>query len=177
MKFNYQNKKNSRIFYNLSMSIPIISGKFRSNGSMEHMPGALTSPDKNRVKSLCDERNAVSNVSSDHNITQNGVQDSEYVPKEEATLAQKSATPEGTSNMAFTVDFGDEDSKKSLEGHSLSDFVPSKIRKSFRERKEKSAEKADAKAVKSPEKAAEASCHNTQVCLLLFHLSKAWLYQ
>ena len=154
----------------MSISI-IVSGKFRSNGSMDNTPGTLTSPDKDRVKSLGDERNAVSNVSSDHEIKQNGVHDCEHVPMEETTLARKSATPEGHS-MAFTVDFGDEDSKKSVEGRSLSDFVPSKIRKSFRERKEKSAEKAEVKAVKAEvkaakavEKAAEAS-HNTPVGLL-----------
>ncbi|XP_052273894.1 centrosomal protein of 170 kDa protein B-like isoform X3 [Dreissena polymorpha] len=49
-------------------------------------------------------------------------------------------TPEGVTNMAFTVDFGD-DSKSSLEGRSLGDFMPPKLRKSFRERQEKSHEK------------------------------------
>ena len=152
------------------------AGKFRSNGSMEHT-GTLTSPDKDG-NSHGDERNTVSVESSDK-IQQNGVQDSEHVPKEETTLARKSATPEGISNMAFTVDFGDEDSKKSLDGHSLSDFVPSKIRKSFRERKEKSAEKAAEKIAKSAEKAADhsaaskplakekSSSHNTQVGFIL----------
>ena len=130
----------------------LFSGKFRSNGSMEHA-GNLTSPDKGG-NSHGDERNTVSIESSDQ-IQQNGVQDSEHVPKEETTLARKSATPEGISNMAFTVDFGDEDSKKSTDGRSLSDFVPSKIRKSFRERKEKSAEKAAEKAAEKTGKSAE----------------------
>ena len=38
--------------------------------------------------------------------------------------------------MAFTVDFGD-DSKSGLEGRQLGDFMPAKLRKSFRERQEK----------------------------------------
>ena len=128
---------------------------------MDQGQGAVTSPDKDRVKPLGDERNTVSNISNNHEITQNGVHDAEHVQNEETTLARKSATPEGHS-MAFTVDFGDEDSTKSIDGRSLSDFMPSKIRKSFRERKEKSAEKAEIKAAKAVEKAVEAS-HNTPV--------------
>ena len=150
---------------------------------MDASPGSLTSPDREGGKSLGDERNSVSVESSDiiqHNgvqdSKQNGVEDSEHVPKEETTLARKSATPEGISNMAFTVDFGDEDSKKNIEGRSLSDFVPSKIRKSFKERKEKSVEKSAEKIAKSAEKAAESgptskslarekqASQNTQVC-------------
>ncbi|XP_067680780.1 centrosomal protein of 170 kDa-like isoform X6 [Haliotis asinina] len=55
--------------------------------------------------------------------------------------SSKEGTPDrgrqtDTAAMAFTVDFGDDD-KKSKMPKSLSECVPSKIRKSFRERKDK----------------------------------------
>jgi hypothetical protein len=45
--------------------------------------------------------------------------------------------PEGGASTAFTVDFGEESPKKAMSGKSLSEFMPSKIRKSFKDRKEK----------------------------------------
>ena len=88
-------------------------------------------------------RTNVSDNQSDTTSTQNGVLDTnKNVPKQMDPINTKS--PEGISNMAFTVDFGN-DENKSMDGKSLSDFVPSKIRKSFRERKEKTLEKASEK--------------------------------
>lgn len=48
-----------------------------------------------------------------------------------------SKMPEGGACTAFTVDFGEESPKKPMAGKSLSEFMPSKIRKSFKDRKEK----------------------------------------
>lgn len=48
-----------------------------------------------------------------------------------------SKMPEGGACTAFTVDFGEESPKKPIAGKSLSEFMPSKIRKSFKDRKEK----------------------------------------
>ncbi|XP_062614534.1 centrosomal protein of 170 kDa protein B-like isoform X2 [Saccostrea cucullata] len=46
--------------------------------------------------------------------------------------------PEGGASTAFTVDFGEDESpKRTMSGKSLSEFMPSKIRKSFRDRKDK----------------------------------------
>ncbi|XP_021359952.1 centrosomal protein of 170 kDa-like isoform X3 [Mizuhopecten yessoensis] len=56
--------------------------------------------------------------------------------------------------MSFTVDF-DEDIRTMNSAGKLSDFVPSKMRKSFRERKEKAIAKA--KEANSPEKLASSS--------------------
>ncbi|XP_052766551.1 uncharacterized protein LOC128207571 isoform X3 [Mya arenaria] len=57
-----------------------------------------------------------------------------------------STTPEGIANMAFTIDFGDEPKSANVEGRSLGDFMPPKLRKSFRERQES---KSSSKASKS----------------------------
>ncbi|XP_056020530.1 serine-rich adhesin for platelets-like isoform X4 [Ostrea edulis] len=48
-----------------------------------------------------------------------------------------SKIPEGGASTTFTVDFGEESPNKSMSGKSLSEFMPSKIRKSFKDRKEK----------------------------------------
>lgn len=58
--------------------------------------------------------------------------------KEDITPTQKSVKgPDVGNSMAFTVELGDDTPRMKIEG-SLSAFVPSKIRRSFRERSEKS---------------------------------------
>lgn len=81
-------------------------------------------------------------------------------------------TPEGVANMSFTVDFGDE-AKPHVEGKSIGDFMPSRLRKSFRERKGKSSEKSFSTPTKSsskdkitPEKATE-SCVSRDCIIML----------
>ncbi|XP_078315049.1 uncharacterized protein LOC111127877 isoform X10 [Crassostrea virginica] len=55
----------------------------------------------------------------------------------EGVQPPSSKMPEGGASTAFTVDFGEESPNRSLSGKSLSEFMPSKIRKSFKDRKEK----------------------------------------
>ena len=72
-------------------------------------------------------------------------------PTSDQNVPSSEKTAEGVTNMAFTVDFGDEATNK-LEGKSLSSFMPSKIRKSFRERQEKSHDKPTPVSSKSSSK-------------------------
>lgn len=90
-------------------------------------------------------RTTVSNsVNNADKHSQNGVTDtSSDVPNKEHVPAKSAGTPEGVTNLAFTIDFGEE-SKTPLEGRSLGDLMPPKMRKSLRERKEKQMEKASA---------------------------------
>ena len=59
-----------------------------------------------------------------------------------------------TTPMAFTIDFGDDD-KKDKAPKSLSECVPPKIRKSFRERKEKAKEKKEKEATPNKSEVSE----------------------
>ncbi|XP_064603884.1 centrosomal protein of 170 kDa protein B-like isoform X3 [Liolophura sinensis] len=70
-------------------------------------------------------------------------QDKREVSVEKSLSSQPTTKTHDTSAMAFTVDLGDEKpSKKMNMSGSLSEFVPSKIRRSFRERLEKASSKA-----------------------------------
>lgn len=70
-------------------------------------------------------------------------QDRREVSVEKSLSSQPVPKAHDTSAMAFTVDLGDEKpSKKMNMSGSLSEFVPSKIRRSFRERLEKASSKA-----------------------------------
>jgi len=62
------------------------------------------------------------------------------VPNNNPAGGKTASTPEGVTNLAFTIDFGEE-SKTTLEGRSLGDLMPPRMRKSLRERKEKQVEK------------------------------------
>ncbi|XP_060559876.1 centrosomal protein of 170 kDa protein B-like isoform X3 [Ruditapes philippinarum] len=109
--------------------------KLRSNGSsmdQESSKASVTSEESRTSVSTSADKH------SDHDATLTN----NNVPKTEDSTVPitQPKTPEGITNMAFTVDFGDE-SKHQLEGKSIGDFMPSRLRKSFRERKEKTSEK------------------------------------
>lgn len=81
--------------------------------------------------------------------SQNGVQDaSSDVPNKDHVPSKKATTPEGVTNLAFTIDFGEE-SKHGMEGRSLGDMMPPRMRKSLRDRKEKQLEKSSASSSQS----------------------------
>ncbi|XP_053409193.1 centrosomal protein of 170 kDa protein B-like isoform X3 [Mercenaria mercenaria] len=127
--------------------------KLRSNGSsmdQESNRDSVTSEDS---------RTNVSN-SADKHSERDVTHSNNNVPKSENSTVpiNQSRTPEGITNMAFTVDFGDE-SKPHLEGKSIGDFMPSRLRKSFRERQEKSSEKSSASKSSSKEKPVEKVSH------------------
>lgn len=108
--------------------------------------------DQESSKEAAERRTNVSESAEGHCNT--GVtHTNDNVPKSDNSTVpiSETRTPEGVTNMAFTVDFGDE-KKPHLEGRSIGDFMPSRLRKSFKERQEKSSEKSVSSKSSSKEK-------------------------
>lgn len=79
------------------------------------------------------DNSKASEVSKDSLSQKTGDMDTPESP-EKYVLTHK--PPDGSSSMAFTVEFDDESPKMNISGK-LEDFVPSKVRRSFRGRSEK----------------------------------------
>ncbi|XP_069118336.1 centrosomal protein of 170 kDa-like isoform X3 [Argopecten irradians] len=88
--------------------------------------------------------------SKSHDPGGGGLVSEESHDKGDNPVLRRQSDSSGGPSMSFTVDF-DEDIRKMNSSGRLSDFVPSKMRKSFRERKENLAKAKDAN---SPEKSA-----------------------
>ncbi|XP_061173997.1 serine-rich adhesin for platelets-like isoform X2 [Saccostrea echinata] len=79
-------------------------------------------------------------MSSNSSVSKDSLLNTSSPEKSTSEGAQPPPTkmPEGGACTAFTVDFGEDESpKRTMSGKSLSEFMPSKIRKSFRDRKDK----------------------------------------
>lgn len=78
-------------------------------------------------------------MSSNSSISKDSLLNASFPEKSTSEEVQPppSKIPEGGASTTFTVDFGEESPNKSMSGKSLSEFMPSKIRKSFKDRKEK----------------------------------------
>ncbi|XP_033735294.1 centrosomal protein of 170 kDa protein B-like isoform X3 [Pecten maximus] len=92
-------------------------------------------------------------TSKSHDPGGGGPVSEENHDKGDNPLLRRPSDSSGGPSMSFTVDF-DEDVRKMNSSGKLSDFVPSKMRRSFRERKENLAKAKDAN---SPEKSASCS--------------------
>ena len=132
----------------------------KNDGNVSSIPES----DSKKSSPSKDLTSMASSASKDSLLSQQNTASSPGSPGQKGDVATRqengpsqtvSKLPDGNTSMAFTVDFNEESSGKKVSGKSLSEFVPSKMKKSFDDRKDKSISKSSVSSLSKKDSISE----------------------